>query len=87
VNELEQLRAQVKQIDTKIIESLAKRQELVKKIGEIKVAHGIEIVDLEREEKLYTFYEKLSEQYQLPKTFVKRLFKLIINYSRMVQKS
>jgi chorismate mutase len=84
--ELEQLRLQVKQIDEDIIESLAKRQELSKKIGQLKLAHGKEVVDLAQEKKLFEFYEKLSEQYKLSKTFVKQIFQIIITHSRMVQK-
>ena len=84
---LEHLRTQIKQIDAKIIESLAKRQELSKQIGRLKWAQGKEVVDRTQEKKLFEFYETLSEQYHLQKTFVKRLFKLIITYSRRVQKS
>jgi chorismate mutase len=84
--ELKQLRLQVKQIDGDIIESLAKRQELSKKIGQLKLAHGKEVVDLAQEKKLFEFYEKLSEQYKLSKTFVKQIFQIIVTHSRMVQK-
>ena len=83
---LEQLRTQIKQTDMKIIESLAERQELSKKIGQLKCEQGKEIVDLTQEKQLFESYEALSEQYYLQKTFVKRLFKLIIAYSRGVQK-
>ncbi|WP_419420794.1 chorismate mutase [Legionella sp. D16C41] len=86
MRKLEELRTQIRQTDMHIIESLAKRQELAKQIGQIKLAEKKEIVDLAQEKRLFEFYEQLSEQCHLQKTFVKRLFKLIIAYSRSVQK-
>jgi chorismate mutase len=83
---LNQLRMQIKQTDANIIESLAKRQELSKQIGQLKLAQGIELIDLTQEKNLFEFYEKLSEQYNLQKEFVTQVFKIIITYSRMVQK-
>jgi chorismate mutase len=84
---IEQLRKKIEQTDATIIEKLAKRQKLSKQIGQLKLRRGKDIVDRPREEQLFEFYEKLSERYHLQRTFVKRLFKLIIAYSRMVQKS
>ncbi len=83
---LEQLREKVEQADAIIIETLAKRQELSKQIGQLKLNQGIEVVDLIREKKLFEFYERLAEKHHLQHIFVKRLFKLIIAYSRKVQK-
>jgi chorismate mutase len=83
---IEQLREQIKQTDANIIESLAKRQELSKQIGQLKLEQGKEIIDLSQEKKLFDFYERLSEHYKLQHTFVKQIFKIIISYSRMVQK-
>jgi len=83
---IEQLRKKIEQADTVIIETLAKRQELSKQIGQLKSNHGRDVIDLAREKKLFEFYEDLSERYHLQQTFVKRLFKLIIAYSRKVQK-
>jgi chorismate mutase len=84
---IEQLREQIKQTDVNIIELLAKRQELSKQIGQLKLTQGKAIIDLSREKTLFDFYEKLSEHYKLQQSFVKRIFKIIISYSRMVQKS
>lgn len=82
---IEQLREQIEQADAVIIETLSKRQELSKQIGQLKLNRGREIIDLTREKKLFEFYEDLSERHHLQQTFVKRLFKLIIAHSRKVQ--
>lgn len=83
---LSQLRAQINQVDSDIIEKLAIRQQLSREIGEIKLAQGMEIIDPSREKELYALYEKLSSEYKLEPEFVKMLFKLIIGYCRGVQK-
>ena len=83
---IEQLREKIKQTDALIIETLSKRQALSKQIGQLKSNHGREVVDLTREKELFEFYEDLSDRYHLQQTFVKQLFKIIIAYSRKVQK-
>lgn len=83
---IEQLRRKIEQGDAVIIETLAKRKELSKQIGQLKSHDGIDIVDLTREKKLFEMYEALSEKYHLQQSFVKELFKLIIAYSRSIQK-
>jgi chorismate mutase len=83
---LSQLRTQINQVDSDIIEKLAIRQRLSREIGEIKLSQGMEIIDPLREKELYALYEKLSCEYKLESGFVKMLFKLIIDYCRKVQK-
>ena len=84
---IEQLREQIEHTDADIIKKLAKRQKLAKQIGQLKSEQGKDVVDLLREKILFEFYEELSAKHNLQQTFVKRLFKLIISYSKKVQKS
>lgn len=84
---IEQLRQQIERTDAAIIEKLAERQELSRQIGRIKLKEGNEIVDPPQESKLFEFYQQLCDKYQLPQSYVKRLFNIIIFNSRMVQKS
>ncbi len=86
MNVLEQLRQEIEQIDLVMIEALAKRQELSKKIGDLKLELGLNVVDPVREQKLFILYDKLAIQYNLPKDFVKKFFKYIIDHSKMIQK-
>jgi prephenate dehydrogenase len=83
---LEQLRARIATVDAEIIEKLAERQKTSRQIGELKSQQGKEIIDISQENKLFEYYEGLSEKYHLQPSFVKRLFKMIIAYSRKVQK-
>ena len=82
---IEQLRKQLKQIDANIIENLAQRQGVSTKIGQLKQEIGKEIIDLTQEKILFEFHENLAEKYQLQQEFIKRLFRVVIAYSRMVQ--
>ena len=83
---IKQLRKKIERTDAKIIEKLAERQELSKKIGQLKLEEGRAIIDLSQEKQLFEFYNSLSEKNQLQQDFVHKLFKIIIAYSRMVQK-
>lgn len=84
--QLELLRSKIERIDAEIIEHLAQRDDLAKQIGQLKMANGCEVIDLFREQKLFEFYQQLSEKYQLSSSFIKQLFKIIIDHSRHVQK-
>lgn len=84
--QLELLRSKIERIDAEIIEHLAQRYDLAKQIGQLKMANGCEVIDLFREQKLFEFYQQLSEKYQLSGSFIKQLFKIIIDHSRHVQK-
>ena len=71
--EIDLIRKEIEQIDGIIIESLAKRQALSKQIGQIKLQHGLAIIDPEREAVLFKLHEKLADRYHLPATFIKYL--------------
>ena len=83
--EIEILRKKIEQIDASIIEKIARRDELSKQIGLLKLTEGMQVVDLSREAQLFKFYDCLCDQYHLPKTFIKQLFKSIMIHSRTVQ--
>jgi len=84
---IKKLRENIEKIDTEIIKKLAKREKIVKQLGCLKACEGKRIVDLNREKKLMRIYESLSTTYQLSFPYIRRLFKIIINESRKLQKS
>ena len=83
---LNQLRERIKKIDSAIIKKIAERQRLSKEIGLLKHKTRKRIVDLTREQDLMEYYENLCVQYHLQPSIIKRLFKIIIVYSRKLQK-
>jgi chorismate mutase len=82
---IEKLRAAIEQIDTEIMEKLALRQTISKEIGLLKSKTDQQIVDIDRENQLMTFYEKLSSHYNLQPEFTKQVFKLVIQQSKKIQ--
>ncbi|MBA2649317.1 MAG: chorismate mutase [Legionella sp.] len=87
MTDIDELRSQIEALDSLFIEILAKRQQLSKKIGQLKSHLGKEIIDPLREEKLFSYYENLSKKYQLQPALVKKIFKLIIADSTNIQKN
>lgn len=83
---IKQLRKKIDAIDSSIIKKLSARQKLSIKIGKLKNKSGDKIIDAKREIKLMHLYETLSHKYHLQEAFVKRVFKIIINNSRNMQK-
>ncbi len=83
---IKQLRKKIDNIDSAIIKKLSTRQKLSMKIGKLKNISGKKVFDAKREIKLMHLYETLSSKYQLEEDYIKRLFKIIINNSRKMQK-
>ncbi|MCL9685285.1 chorismate mutase [Legionella maioricensis] len=82
---IDQLREQIQNTDLDIIKRLACRQNLCKKIAELKKQAGKQIIDREQEKKNFEFYKLLSKEYAIDPQFVARLFRLIIINSRTIQ--
>lgn len=82
---IEQLREQIQNTDLDIIKRLACRQDLCKKIAELKKQAGKQVIDRAQEKKNFEFYKSLSKEYAIDPEFVARLFRLIITNSRTIQ--
>ena len=80
------LRKKIQKIDSQIIKKLAERQQLVREVGSLKNNVGKKVIDVAREQELMQYYENLCNQYGLQVSFIKRLFKMIIVYSRRLQR-
>lgn len=80
------LRKRIEKIDATIIHQLALRQKLAQKIGQLKLQAGKKITDSAREKRLAKHHEKCCRQEQISMVYIKQLFRLIIRYSRKLQK-
>ena len=87
MQELEELRAQIDEIDNQLLSLLAKRQTVVIKVGEFKQKQNIQVFDAAREEYLYKFHKRLSAKYNLSFDFIKDLFAMIMAESRKTQRN
>ena len=84
MNQLSSLRKKLDKVDQKIVSQLVKRKDLVAEIAAYKIKNNLPIRDPIRERQLIV--EKISSsQGQLDPDLVKRLFQLIIKYSRRQQ--
>ena len=80
--ELTEWRKEIDEVNSKIMNLLAKRKEIVKKVGEYKKKRNIPICDTKREQDIYKRLEELAEDKGLDKEFVKNLFELIIKQAK-----
>lgn len=75
--ELDSLRAEIDQIDSEIIELLAKRMDVSKRIGEYKKAHNMMVVQLGRHDKIMKERTEMGEKLGLPAPFIGRIMSAI----------
>lgn len=75
--ELDALRTDIDQIDTELIDLLAKRMEISKKIGEYKKAHNMMVVQLGRHDAIMKSRVDMGERLGLPRLFTGKIMSLI----------
>ena len=75
--ELDALRGDIDQIDHELLELLAKRMEISKRIGEYKKAHNMMVVQLGRHDTIMKERTDTGERLGLPKLFVGRIMSAI----------
>lgn len=84
-NQLENWRKQIDIIDERMLTSLAKRMEIVKKIGKFKKEHEISTFDKKRWQQILKANLKKGKVLGFSKEFVKNLLHLIHKYSLGIQ--
>lgn len=82
---LEELRKNIDSIDNKIIELLAKRKDLIKKIAEIKKELNKPVIDQEREQQVIKRIMEKAKESGLDRKFVTSLYNIILENSRNEQ--
>lgn len=80
-DKLEKIRKKLDETDRKIIDALAKRQDIIRDVSELKITDRKEIRDFEREEELLEKITRLAREAGLDRYFAEELFKDIIHHS------
>jgi chorismate mutase/prephenate dehydratase len=80
-DKLDQIRKQLDKTDRRIIDSLAKRQQLVREVSSFKINEQKNIRDFGREEQLLDKITNLAREAGLDRYFAEQLFKDIIDHS------
>ena len=83
--ELEELRDALDAVDSKLVDALVERRDLVKQVARWKVVRGRGIRDPQREQELLEKLVARGEAAGLDSHFVKRLFREIIDHSVRLQ--
>ncbi len=84
---IENARRKVDQLDSQILDILAKRFEIVKQIGELKAERNLPVRDEPRESALLTDILAQAAERNLNQNLVQRVFFEVIEYGRKIQES
>ncbi len=87
MNEINELRSKIDEIDKAIIELLEKRMRLVDQISKIKKQRGMPIYDGEREREVVETRVKMAAERGLSEELAREVFSAILHHSKRVQAS
>jgi len=85
LEELDELRTQIDDIDDQMISLLGERLELVKEIGELKRKKNLPVVDPEREDQVMQDRVLAGERHGVGEDAVRSIFDALIMESRRLQ--
>lgn len=85
--DIDSLRSRIDKLDTKIIRLLKRRFKTVEKLSTFKKQEGLPIKDALREERMHKSIAKKAESFHLNPIFTKKLFNLILDESKKLQKN
>ena len=87
LQELEQLRERIDEVDEQILQSLAKRFELVSKIGKLKRHHGLKVYDSERAQGVEKKWRLCAERFGFSPECAAKIYKIIHECSVEAQRN
>ena len=85
IAEIEMLREQIDSVDNQMLELLAKRMDIIEKIGDYKMKNDIAVFQLRRWEQIISTRKDFGEGLGLDKEFISKLLQLIHKESIMRQ--
>lgn len=86
MNDLNNLRKKIDEIDENIISLLKKRFDIVGEIKKIKNENNISVIDGQRQKQLLDLRKSFAKKINISEEFIKKLFSLIHDYSVEIQK-
>ncbi|MGB9841483.1 MAG: chorismate mutase, partial [Candidatus Bathyarchaeales archaeon] len=79
MEEIQQLRKTIDEVDEQILMLLSKRMEICRSIGAVKRKYGLPIKDLPRENDVYSRVRKKAEELGVDAAWVERIYQQIVN--------
>ena len=86
MSDLEQYRQEIDELDEQLVRLFLRRMEVTGKVGEYKLAHGMQVLDRERERRVLAKRASLAVDIRQEED-VKELFQTIMAISRRQQRS
>jgi len=83
---LEEFRKEINEIDSQVLNLIRRRMEIAESIGKFKRKNNLPILDTSREKEIFEKLDRLAEEMNLDKLFIKDLFALIIKKSKEKQR-
>jgi len=84
---IEEIRAEITQIDEEIISLIARRQSLAGKIAEVKQERGIPVHDNQRKNDVLAYVMKLAKAHHIDPVPVKGIFETLIGMNEKAQRA
>lgn len=84
--ELQNLRLIINKLDDLIIQSVARRMAVSRTVGTVKKLNGMKIKDPKREKQLQALHKKLAKKHNITYSTLEKIFRLIMDESRKIQK-
>ncbi len=84
---IEEVRAQITQIDEEIIHLIAQRQNLAKKVASVKQENGIPVHDNQRKIDVLEYVMKLAKAHKIDPVPVKSIFETLISMNEKEQRA
>ena len=85
MSDLQQLRKQIDEVDSKILELIAQRLVIVQKVGEYKRTNGNSIVDPEREQEKINTLAREAEQYGIPRDIIEKVWRTFFDVAYTIE--
>ena len=79
MNELENLRVKIDEIDESIIELFSERFKVTQKVALVKKKHNLDAIDSSREARQMEKIAKLSNKNKINPELMKKIFRLVID--------
>ena len=85
MDKLTEFQSKIDEINSQILNLIVKRNQIVKKIGQYKKEKNLPVYNFKREQEIYDKFVGSAEKKGLNRSFVKRLFSLILWHSKKDQ--
>lgn len=83
---MDELREEIDWVDNEILSLLAKRKDIIIRVGEYKRENGLEIYNPDREKVLLDKLSKKATELGMSEDYVRKIYSVILERSKEIQK-